>query len=69
MAKKAAKTVTVEQIGSPIRRPKEQRATLVGLGLNKLHRRSTLEDTPSVRGMISKVQHLVRVVADDSHAQ
>ncbi|WP_274629619.1 50S ribosomal protein L30 [Arvimicrobium flavum] len=63
MAKKAAaKTVTVEQIGSPIRRPKEQRATLVGLGLNKLHRRSTLEDTPAVRGMINSVQHLVRVV-------
>jgi large subunit ribosomal protein L30 len=54
--------VTVEQVGSPIRRPKEQRATLVGLGLNKLHRRSTLEDTPSVRGMINSVQHLVRVV-------
>jgi large subunit ribosomal protein L30 len=63
MAKKAeAKTVTVEQIGSPVRRPKEQRATLVGLGLNKLHRRRTLEDTPSVRGMISSVQHLVRVI-------
>jgi len=62
-AKKAAgKTVTVEQVGSPIRRPKEQRATLVGLGLNKLHRRRTLEDTPSVRGMINSVQHLVRVV-------
>ena len=64
MAKQAAKTVTVEQIGSPIRRPKEQRATLVGLGLNKLHRRSTLEDTPSVRGMINSVQHLVRVVGE-----
>ena len=60
--KPAGKTVTVEQIGSPIRRPKEQRATLVGLGLNKMHRRSTLEDTPSVRGMIAAVQHLVRVV-------
>ncbi|GHC63215.1 50S ribosomal protein L30 [Limoniibacter endophyticus] len=56
------KTVTVEQIGSPIRRPKEQRATLVGLGLNKMHRKSTLEDTPAVRGMIARVQHLVRVV-------
>lgn len=56
------KTVTVEQVGSPIRRPKDQRATLVGLGLNKLHRRSTLKDTPEVRGMIRKVQHLVRVV-------
>ncbi len=63
MAEKSkGKTVTVEQIGSPLRRPGEQRATLVGLGLNKLHRRRTLEDTPSVRGMIRKVQHLVRVV-------
>ncbi|MBL0934213.1 MAG: 50S ribosomal protein L30 [Rhizobiaceae bacterium] len=61
MAKKA-KTLTVEQIGSPIRRPDVQRATLIGLGLNKMHRRRTLEDTPSVRGMIAKVQHLVRVV-------
>ncbi|MCR4267644.1 50S ribosomal protein L30 [Nitratireductor sp. ZSWI3] len=60
--KKKGKTVTVEQIGSPIRRPAYQRKTLIGLGLNKLHRRSTLEDTPSVRGMIASVQHLVRVV-------
>ncbi|MEM8700694.1 MULTISPECIES: 50S ribosomal protein L30 [unclassified Roseibium] len=58
------KTVTVEQIGSPLRRPKDQRATLIGLGLNKMHRRSTLKDTPEVRGMINKVQHLVRVVED-----
>ncbi|AEQ51669.1 50S ribosomal protein L30 [Pelagibacterium flavum] len=58
----AKKTVIVEQIGSPIRRKEDQRATLVGLGLNKMHRRSELEDTPSVRGMISKVAHLVRVV-------
>jgi large subunit ribosomal protein L30 len=62
MAKTATKTVTVEQICSPIRRPKEQRATLVGLGLNKMHKKSTLEDTPSVRGMIAAVSHLVRVV-------
>jgi len=62
MAEKKGKTVTVEQIGSPIRRPAEQRATLIGLGLNKMHRRRTLEDTPSVRGMIAKVQHLVRIV-------
>ncbi|MBX3577795.1 MAG: 50S ribosomal protein L30 [Rhizobiaceae bacterium] len=62
MAKKEGKTVTVEQIGSPIRRPSVQRATLIGLGLNKRHRKSTLEDTPSVRGMIRAVQHLVRVV-------
>ena len=60
----AGKTVTVEQIGSPLRRPKDQRATLIGLGLNKMHRRSTLKDTPEVRGMIRKVHHLVRVVED-----
>ncbi|MBN9034218.1 MAG: 50S ribosomal protein L30 [Rhizobiales bacterium 63-7] len=56
------KTVTVEQIGSPIRRPSVQRQTLIGLGLNKMHKRRTLEDTPAVRGMIRSVQHLVRVV-------
>lgn len=56
------KTVTVEQIRSAIRRPEVQTQTLVGLGLNKLHRRRTLEDTPAVRGMIRKVRHLVRVV-------
>lgn len=56
------KTVTVEQIGSPLRRPAKQRQTLIGLGLNKMHRRSTLEDTPAVRGMIAKLPHLVRVV-------
>lgn len=56
------KTITVEQIGSPLRRPQDQRQTLIGLGLNKMHRRSTLEDTPSVRGMIRKVSHMVRIV-------
>ena len=58
----ADKTLTVEQIGSPIRRDKSQRATLIGLGLNKLRRRSTLKDTPDVRGMIKTIPHLVRVV-------
>lgn len=58
------KTVTVEQTGSPIGRRADQEATLKGLGLNKRHRRRTLEDTPSVRGMISKVRHLVRVVEE-----
>ena len=58
----AKKTVTVEQIGSPLRRPADQRSTLIGLGLNKMHRRRTLEDTPSVRGMIAKVSHLVKVI-------
>ncbi|MBN9064833.1 MAG: 50S ribosomal protein L30 [Rhizobiales bacterium 65-9] len=55
-------TVTVEQIGSPSRRVHTQRETLIGLGLNKMNRRSTLEDTPAVRGMIRAVRHLVRVV-------
>lgn len=54
--------VTVRQTGSPIRRKSDQRATLVGLGLNRLGRVSTLEDTPSVRGMIAKVHHLVEVL-------
>jgi large subunit ribosomal protein L30 len=54
-------TVTVVQIGSPIRRDAKQRQTLIGLKLNKLHRSSTLPDTPAVRGMIEKVKHLVRV--------
>ena len=56
------KTITVEQIGSPLRRPGDQRATLIGLGLNKMHRKRTLEDTPAVRGMIAKVAHLVRII-------
>ncbi|MCH6586695.1 MAG: 50S ribosomal protein L30 [Proteobacteria bacterium] len=55
------KTVTVTQIASPIGRPKDQRATLIGLGLNKINRTRELEDTPAVRGMIGKVSHLVRV--------
>ena len=54
--------VTVRQTASPIRRKKDQRATLSGLGLNRLGRVSTLEDTPSVRGMIAKVAHMVGVV-------
>jgi large subunit ribosomal protein L30 len=58
----AGKTVTVEQIASPTRRPDIQRQTLIGLGLNKLHRRKTLQDTPEVRGMINKIRHLVKVV-------
>ena len=57
-----AKTVTVKQTGSPIRRKNDQRATLVGLGLNRMGRESTLEDTPSVRGMIAKVAHMLVVV-------
>ena len=60
--RKASKQIVrITQIGSPIRRQKDQRATLVGLGLNKMHKTRELEDTPSVRGMIDKVKHLVRV--------
>lgn len=62
---KSKETVTVTQIGSPIGRHRSQRATLKGLGLDKMHRTRTLEDTPSVRGMINKVHHLVRVEADN----
>ena len=54
--------VIVEQIKSPIGRPASQRATLIGLGLNRIGRRSSLEDTAAVRGMIAKVAHLVRIV-------
>jgi large subunit ribosomal protein L30 len=56
--------ITVRQTGSPIRRKSDQRATLVGLGLNRLGRTATLEDNPSVRGMIAKVNHLVEVVSE-----
>lgn len=59
-----AKTIVVKQIGSPIRRPANQRAILVGLGLNKMHRTRELEDTPSVRGMVNKVPHLVEIVEE-----
>jgi len=55
------KVVRITQIGSPIGRPRDQRQTLIGLGLNKMHRTRELEDTPSVRGMINKVHHLVRI--------
>lgn len=57
----AKRTVKVTQVGSPIGREKYQRETLVGLGLNKMHRSRVLEDTPAVRGMIRTVQHLVKV--------
>ena len=63
-AKKAAasgKKITIVQTGSPIGRRGDQEATLIGLGLNKRHRRRELEDTPAVRGMIEKVKHLVRI--------
>ena len=60
------KSITVEQIASPIRRPKDQRATLIGLGLGRIGRRRRLADTPQVRGMIAKVAHMVREVEDEA---
>ncbi|MGZ5854829.1 MAG: 50S ribosomal protein L30 [Xanthobacteraceae bacterium] len=61
---KSTKTLKVQQIGSPLRRDHTQRETLIGLGLNRNHRVRELVDTPATRGMIAKVQHLVRVVSD-----
>ena len=60
----AQKTVRIEQIGSPIRQEASQRQTLIGLKLNKLHRVSELEDTPSVRGMVNKIPHLVAIIEE-----
>ncbi|MBR2656946.1 MAG: 50S ribosomal protein L30 [Loktanella sp.] len=59
-----AKTIVVKQIGSPIRRPEKQRATLIGLGLNKMNRTRELEDTPSVRGMVNSIPHLVTIIEE-----
>ena len=60
----AKKTLKVRQIGSPIRRNEKQRKTLIGLGLNKMGRVRELEDTPSVRGMINKISHMVEIVEE-----
>jgi large subunit ribosomal protein L30 len=60
----AQSTIKVEQVGSPQRRYRIQRATLIGLGLNKIGRVRDLPDTPAIRGMIRKVQHLVKVVGE-----
>ena len=59
-----AKTIVLKQIGSPIRRPAKQRQTLIGLGLNKMHRTRELEDTPSVRGMVNKISHMVQIIEE-----
>lgn len=64
MAKKQADTIKVRQVGSPIRRKPEQRATLIGLGLNKIGRERELANTPAVQGMITKVSHLIEVVEE-----
>ncbi|MCL4675198.1 MAG: 50S ribosomal protein L30 [Pararhodobacter sp.] len=59
-------TITIKQVGSPIRRPASQRATLKGLGLNKMNRTRVLEDTPSVRGMIASVSHMVQIIDENA---
>ena len=59
-----AKTIVVKQIGSPIRRPAKQRQTLIGVGLNKMHKTRELEDTPSVRGMVNKISHMVEIIEE-----
>jgi large subunit ribosomal protein L30 len=64
MAKSKKKTIVVKQIGSPIRRPASQRSTLIGLGLNKMHKTRELEDTPSIRGMVNSISHLVTIVEE-----
>ncbi len=58
------KTIVVRQIGSPIRRPARQRQTLVGLGLNKMHKTRELDDTPAIRGMVAKIPHLAEIVEE-----
>ncbi|MGB5777731.1 50S ribosomal protein L30 [Allopontixanthobacter sediminis] len=60
--KTTGKTITLKQIGSPIRRPKIQRQMLIGLGLNKMHKVVTLQDTAEVRGTIAKLPHMVQIV-------
>ena len=59
-----AKTIVVKQIGSPIRRPAKQRQTLIGLGLNKMNKTRELEDTPSVRGMVNSIPHMVKIIEE-----
>ena len=59
-----AKTIVVKQIGSPIRRPGKQRQTLIGLGLNKMHKTRELEDTPAVRGMVNSIPHMVEIIEE-----
>ena len=59
-----AKIIVVKQIGSPIRRPAKQRKTLIGLGLNKMHKTRELEDTPAIRGMVNKISHMVEIIEE-----
>ena len=59
-----AKTIVVKQIGSALRRPAKHRQTLIGLGLNKMHKTRELEDTPSVRGMVNKISHMVEIIEE-----
>ena len=61
----ATKKITIKQIGSALRRSPDQKLTLIGLGLNKMHKVRVLEDTSSIRGMIKKVNHLVKIVNEE----
>ena len=61
----ASKKITIKQTGSALRRNPDQRKTLIGLGLNKLHKVRVLEDTESIRGMIKKVNHLVKIINEE----
>ena len=63
------KVIVVKQIGSPIRRQAKQKAILIGLGLNKMHRVRELEDTPAVRGMVNKLPHMVEIVEEKTKAK
>ena len=62
MAESAKKTITIKQIGSPIRRPEKQKQILIGLGLGKMHKVVVRQDTPEVRGAIAKLPHMVKVI-------
>ena len=61
----ATKKITIKQIGSALRRSPDQKQTLIGLGLNKMHKVRVLDDTSSIRGMIKKVNHLVKIVNEE----
>ena len=61
----ATKKIRIKQIGSALRRSPDQKQTLIGLGLNKMHKVRVLEDTSSIRGMIKKVNHLVKIVNEE----
>ncbi len=62
MAKTEMKTITIKQIGSPIRRPEKQKQMLIGLGLGKMHKVVVRQDTPELRGALAKLPHMVAII-------